>query len=126
VGAPLRVALLAHLAGSEAPTPRSPRRIALVREYIEANLARPLRLAELASLAGVCERRFGEIFATETGCSPHRYVPQRRIERAKTLLRDPELTLGQIAEAVGFADAAHLCRVFRRHVGATPGAHRPT
>ena len=128
-GEALTLALLHHLNGLDLAA-RSPRpgalgrRLDLVREYIEANLARPLRLAELAALAGVGVRRFGAIFAAETGWSPHRFVLYRRVERAKELMRDPDLTLAQIAHAVGFADPTQFSRVFRQHTGEAPRMYR--
>lgn len=128
-GDSLVVALLAYLDGrgaaASSPGPDAlGRRLDLVREYIDANLARPLRLAELATLAGVGVRRFGTIFAAETGWSPHRYVLHRRVERAKVLMRDPELTLSQVGRAVGFSGESQFGRVFRQFVGEAPRTYR--
>jgi AraC-like DNA-binding protein len=128
-GDALVVALLLHLdgAGATAPAPGRGalgRRLDVLLDHIEENLARPLRLAELAALAGVEVGRIGAIFAAETGCSPARYLQLRRIERAKRLARDPDLTLAQVARAVGFADETQLARAFRQHAGDEPGAHR--
>lgn len=128
-GDALLVALLLHLdtapAGAASPGPRAlGRRLDAVRDHIEENLARALRLADLAALAGVDVRQFGASFAAETGCTPQRYVLHRRIERAKALMRHPELTLPQIARAVGFTGEAQLAAVFRRYAGEEPGADR--
>lgn len=128
-GDALVVALLHHLNGREdAARGSSPgalgRRLDAVVDHVEANLARPLRLAELASLAGVGVRRFGSIFAAETGWSPHRYVLYRRVERAKELMRDPGLSLAQIASAVGFTDPTQFSRVFRQFTGEAPRTYR--
>jgi AraC family transcriptional regulator len=128
-GDALLVALLSYLDGRGAapPAPRPGalgRRLAAVREYIEANLTRPLRLSELAGVAGVGVRRFGSIFTAETGWSPHRYVLHRRIERAKSLMRDPGLSLAQVASVLGFSDQAQFSRVFRRYAGMAPREYR--
>lgn len=128
-GDALVTALLLHLdgAGARAPLPTPGalgRRLDVVRDYVEDHLARPLQLAELAALAGVGVRRFGAIFQAETGCSPQVYVLRRRVERAKMLLRDSELSLAQIARAVGFTGAAQLARVFCQHAGVPPGTYR--
>jgi AraC-like DNA-binding protein len=128
-GDALLVALLSHLDG-RADAGRPPRsralgrRLDLVLEYIEANLACPLTLPELARMAGVGVRRFGTIFAAETGWPPHRYVVRRRIERAKSLMLDTRLTLAEIGLAVGFSDQAQFSKVFRQHAGETPSAYR--
>jgi AraC family transcriptional regulator len=128
-GDALVVALLTHLegraAGPASPGPRAlGRRLDVVLDYIESNLASPLRMAELAEVACVRTRRLADLFAAETGRSPHRYVLHRRVERAKALMRDSGLTLEQIARAVGFNDGSQLSKVFRRHAGETPGAFR--
>lgn len=128
-GDSLLVALLLHLdaAGTAAASPRRGalgRRLDAVRDYIEAHLAHPIQLAELEAVADVDVKRLGAIFAAEMGCSPQRYVLHRRIERAKLLIRDPDLTLAQIARAVGFANADQFSRVFRQITGTPPGAYR--
>jgi AraC family transcriptional regulator len=128
-GDSLVLALLTHLEGRAAaassPGPRVlGRRLAAVLDYVEANLTRPLMIAELAEVACVRPRRLADLFTAGTGCSPHRYVLQRRVERAKSLMRDPGLTVEQIARAVGFSDGSQLSKVFRRHMGETPGAYR--
>jgi AraC-like DNA-binding protein len=122
-------ALLAHLERrGAAAAPRGPRtlgrRLDQVVEYIEANLARPLRLSELAEVACVRVRRLSALFAAEAGCPPHRYVLLRRVERAKVLMGDPELSLAHIARAVGFSGPSQLSRVFRQLTGETPRAYR--
>lgn len=127
VGDSLLIALLSRLDGSPPASPRPGalgRRLDVVRDYIEANLARPLRLAELASLAGVGVRRFGSVFAAETGWSPHRYVLSRRVERAKVLMGDPRLSLADVSRAVGFRDPAQFSRVFRQYCGEPPRSYR--
>jgi AraC-like DNA-binding protein len=52
---------------------------------------------------------------------PHRWLIERRIDRAKALLRKGEASLAEIALACGFADQSHFTAMFRKMVGATPG-----
>jgi AraC family transcriptional regulator len=127
VGDSLLVSLLTHLHGAVPAAPRRGalgRRVERVREYIEANLASPLSVSELARVAGIGPRRFGAIFAAETGASPHQFVLRRRVERAKALMRDPTRTLAEIGRAVGFRDPGQFSRVFRQHAGETARAYR--
>lgn len=91
-----------------------------VVEYIMANLARDIALADLAAVAHLSEFHFARIFKATTGQSPHRFVVGRRIERAKNLLAERRLTLSQVAAAVGFTDQSHFIRQFKRVVGVTP------
>ncbi len=99
----------------------SPSRLKQVLEYIHDHLGQNLSLADLANLANLSPSRFTRVFRQETGLSPHQYLIQARIERAKHLLRsDGELSIGDIAHQVGFADQSHFTRHFKRIVGVTP------
>jgi AraC family transcriptional regulator len=93
-------------------------------EFINQNLARDLRLWELAQVAGMSPNYFCELFKASTGLPPYQYILRCRIERAKQYLRDPKITLACAAEAVGFADQSHFTKVFRRIVGVTPTRFR--
>ena len=99
-------------------------RLARVVEYIEANLARDLCVAELAGVACLSPFHFGKMFRHSMGESVHRYVTRRRIERAQALLRPGILSLPEIAETVGFSDQSHFTTVFKRHLRVTPSAYR--
>jgi AraC family transcriptional regulator len=58
------------------------------------------------------------------GQAPHRYVLDRRVERAKALLRDTETSVVDIALETGFSSQSHLSAWFTRLVGTTPAAYR--
>lgn len=99
----------------------SPSRLKRVVEYIHDNLEQNLSLVDLATLANLSPSRFTRVFRQETGLSPHQYLIQARIERAKHLLRSGgEISIGRIAHQVGFADQSHFTRHFKRIVGVTP------
>ncbi len=89
-------------------------------EFINQNLARDLRLWELAQVAGMSPNYFCEQFKVSTGLPPYKYILRCRIERAKQYLRDPKIALACAGEADGFADQSHFTKVFRRIVGVTP------
>jgi AraC family transcriptional regulator len=67
---------------------------------------------------------FSRSFKQAIGVGPQRYVVQRRLERAKTLMRRTNQPLAEIAQQVGFADQSHLTSIFRRETGLTPGRYR--
>ena len=67
---------------------------------------------------------FAKLFRASTGSSPHQYILQRRLERAKQLLRAPPLTLSEVDLRCGFADQGNMTNVFRRFVGVTPSKYR--
>jgi AraC family transcriptional regulator len=94
------------------------------KELMDANLDGSISLAEIAAQCRLSTRHFTRAFGQSTGVPPHRWLLGRRVERAKDLLRDPRLTLKDVAINSGFVDRRHLIRVFSHHVGETPGVWR--
>ena len=111
--------LVAH-----APAALSEPGLRRVTDHIEAHLHRPLTLTELAMVAGMSRYHFARRFKASTGVPPHRFITQRRIERAKALLREGTLPIGTIATTVGFRTPSHFTAVFHRVTGLTAGAYR--
>ena len=95
-----------------------------VADYIEENLHRPLRVEELAALAGQSVGHFSTTFRQTFGMPPHANIQERRVERAKRMLELGSASLCDIAIECGLADQAHLSRVFRKYTGSPPGAWR--
>jgi AraC family transcriptional regulator len=102
----------------------SRKRVQRVCDYIEAHLDDQLTLADLAGVACLSPYHFSRSFKQAVGVGPQRFVMQRRIERAKTLMRRSNQPLAVIAQEVGFADQSHLTSLFRRETGMTPGRYR--
>jgi AraC family transcriptional regulator len=102
----------------------SPERLRRVRDYIEAHLDDHLSLTALADIACLSPYHFSRSFKEAAGIGPRRYVIQRRLERAKTLLRKTDKPLALIAQEAGFANQAHLTSIFSREMGLTPGRFR--
>jgi AraC family transcriptional regulator len=99
-------------------------RLKRVRDYIETNLDDRLTLTDLAGVACLSQYHFSRSFKQAVGVGPQRYVTQRRLERAKTLIRRTNRPLAEIAQQVGFTDQSHLTSIFRRETGVTPGRYR--
>jgi AraC family transcriptional regulator len=104
----------------------SPRRIPLgplqlkrVVEYIDAHLASPLSLRELSAVAGTSVSHFKLAFKQTFGTPVHRYVVERRVERAARLLAAGE-PISSVAAEVGFAHASHMARWMSRLLRVTP------
>jgi AraC family transcriptional regulator len=105
----------------------SSRRLRLVLEYIEDTLGQPIKLRELAALARISARHFERAFRQSTGLSPHGYVMDRRLHRARDLLiNQPELPIEQIAFRLRFSTSSHFSSAFRRQTGLTPTVFRRT
>jgi AraC family transcriptional regulator len=88
--------------------------------YIEDHPDRAISLQELAEAAGLSRFHFGRVFKRHLGVSPAKYVERVRIEQSKLLIAGAQMSLANIAQAVGFADQSHFTRRFRAHVGCTP------
>ena len=99
-------------------------RLRRVTEYIQQNLDRDLRLAELAALVYMSPYHFARLFKCSTGVPPYRFVVRRRIARAREFLATRELSIAQISQMVGFRTPSHFTTVFRRVTGITPRSYR--
>jgi AraC family transcriptional regulator len=102
----------------------APWQLRRVVEYLDAHLPRRVDLADLAALAGLSQSHFSRAFKASTGMAPYRWQLDARIRRAQALLIDTRVSLDDVAEATGFADAVHFGRTFRKLTGATPAAWR--
>ncbi len=99
-------------------------KLTLVTDYINSHLDRDLKLAELSSIAQISPYHFLRLFKKSIGITPHQYILQQRIDRAKYLLRSSNLDIAAIALRVGFCDASHLNRCFKNSLGMTPSQWR--
>ncbi len=102
----------------------SKRRLKRATDYINDNLSQKLTLTEIAGAAHVSPYHLARSFKAATGLSPHQYVIHRRVERAKNLLVGTDLSIVDVAGAVGFANQSHLAFHVRRLLGVSPKALR--
>lgn len=87
---------------------------------IAYNHTQPMGVAELADAIGLSRSQLYRIFIKETGLAPNALITQYRVNRACSLLRSQQLTVAQVAASVGFSDALHFSRVFKRLKGVSP------
>jgi AraC family transcriptional regulator len=95
-----------------------------VAAYIEERVADDIPLATLAELARLSPFHFCRSFKRSFGMPPHRYHASRRIERAKQLLADRELSVTTIGLTIGFSDTSTFTAAFHRLTGQTPSRYR--
>jgi AraC family transcriptional regulator len=93
-------------------------------DFINENLASRLGLADLAAVAGLSQFHFARAFRVRFGISPLKFVTQRRIDRARDLLKQSDLSIAQIGMAVGFKGVVQFGRAFARVTGVTPSEYR--
>ncbi|HZV07718.1 MAG TPA: AraC family transcriptional regulator [Gemmataceae bacterium] len=124
----LFVAQLVHVLGRARPRfkPASLSRckFEMVINHLERNLHRNIVLSELSDLVGLTPRYLCSAFKKTTGRSPHQFQIERRVERAKALLSNPDLSLVDLALMLGFSSQSHLGEYFRRIQGVTPARYR--
>jgi AraC family transcriptional regulator len=98
----------------------SPSKLQQVKEYIHGHLHQNLRLVDLSAIAQISPYHFLRLFKQSMGVTPHQYILQCRIDRAKFLVQHSKLSIAEIAMRTGFCDQSHLTRSFKRLVGETP------
>ena len=102
----------------------SKRQLSLVTEFMTENLAKPIRLSELAALAELSPSQFGRAFKTSTGTTPHKWHLEVRIDHAKCLLLDRNNSLVDVALDTGFSEQSPFTRAFHAMTGVSPSAWR--
>lgn len=100
------------------------RRVRLVRDYLLDHLADKPTLGGAAAAAGLSPAHVAALFRAAMGVSPHRYLMQQRVGKARELLLHTPMSIAEVAARTGFADQSHLTRVMRQLVGVTPAALR--
>lgn len=104
--------------------PKLLRRLLRAKDRMDAASHEEWPVQRLAEVSGVSEAHFARSFKEAFGVPPHRYLLTRRIERAKTLLRDTDLPIIDIAFQTGWSSLGTFGRTFRDITGASPSALR--
>ena len=124
---------LAHVARSTSVTTPSrvahgsglaPWQLRRAREMLGANIEGDLELEEVARACRLSTSHFSRAFKVSTGVPPHQWLMLERVAMAVDLLANSSTPLVHVAGQCGFADQSHLCRVFARVKGCSPGAWR--
>jgi AraC family transcriptional regulator len=99
-------------------------KLKLITDYINAHLDGDLKLVDLSAIVNISPYHFLRLFKQSLGVTPHQYILQQRLDRAKYLLRSSNLDIDEIAVRVGFCDRSHLNRYFKSIIGKTPDRWR--
>ena len=92
-------------------------------DLFDTNLGRDLTIEALVNEACLSPFHFARAFKAASGMAPHRYVTERRVERAKSWISEGR-PLSAITYELGLSSQAYFTKWFKRLVGATPGAFR--
>ena len=99
-------------------------KVLTIIELMEANLAEPLSLVEIASHVGLSRRQIERLFSQEMGRSPERYYLEIRLDRARHLLMQSALPVVEVAVACGFVSASHFSKCYRELYARSPQQER--
>ncbi len=101
----------------------NPSALRKVVHFIHDNLHGELSIARLADQANLSTAHFARMFKNSTGMSPHQYILLCRINRAKQLLMNRQMSLAEISASTGFCDQSHFTRSFQKIVKTTPSSY---
>ncbi|HYP25247.1 MAG TPA: AraC family transcriptional regulator [Blastocatellia bacterium] len=100
------------------------RRLRRALEFMHDNYSRELSLEEIASAAYLSEYHFARLFKQITGVTPHVYLANLRLERARRLLAETTFSVSEIAGMVGYHSQSHFTKIFKSVTGVTPRVYR--
>jgi AraC-like DNA-binding protein/ligand-binding sensor protein len=103
-----------------------PKPVASAKEFVQAHVEESITLAQVVKHVNVSRFYFCKLFKKATGLTLTEYVARVRIERAKTLLSDPNSRISEVVFASGFGSIPRFNTVFKRHVGMPPTEYRAT
>ncbi|MDA3972661.1 AraC family transcriptional regulator [Enterococcus thailandicus] len=88
--------------------------------YLENHHTQEITLEQLADTLYVSPTYLSKVFKESTGMSPINYLIQVRLKHAKELLANEQLTIREISQAVGYQDAYHFSKLFKKYYGVSP------
>ena len=95
-----------------------------IQDYVSVHLNQNISLSEMGGVINLSQYHFCRLFKQSTGITPHQYLTQCRINRAKQLLSKTKLTITEIAFEIGFSNHSSFTRLFSKYVGVTPKSFR--
>jgi len=119
-----RAADVAGRAVGRASSWMTPRRFDQLDDMIKSRLAGTVTVQELASSLNLSAGFLNRAFRASTGITPYTWIAERRLDRARTLLRTSNLDLAGIAAECGFSSHAHMTARFRQRFGVVPSRFR--
>lgn len=116
--------LLRHISAFDVHRKESRFDLEVIDRYIEQHLSRRISIAQLAGRVYLGESQFHQLFKDQVGVTPHQYVLNKRVDRAKTLIEQGQFSLGQVAELTGFSNQSSFTHTFSRLQGISPSQYK--
>ncbi|MDV6251906.1 AraC family transcriptional regulator [Vibrio sp. EA2] len=113
-----------HISAFETSRKESRFDLEVIDRYIEQNLSHKISVAQLAGRVFLGESQFHCLFKEQMGITPHQYVLGKRIDMARELINQGQLSLGQIAEFTGFSNQSTFTHTFTRLQGLSPSQYK--
>lgn len=98
--------------------------IRIAKQYIQQNFAKSISLDEVSNVAGFNASYFSSLFKKECGVNFLEYISEIRMNKAKELLRESNLSISTICEEVGYIDLKHFTKSFKKYTGVKPNEYR--
>lgn len=123
---PVLLALMTQPTAQERPraVQKKSEKLDQVISIMHTQFHKPIQIQEYAAFCHLSEDRFIRAFKAYTGLPPYRFQLNVRIQRAVEMLENTAMSVAQCSEAVGFADCAYFCRVFKKFTGHPPSYYR--
>ncbi|WP_291909067.1 AraC family transcriptional regulator [Chitinophaga sp. CB10] len=93
-------------------------------QYIRTHLHKPISLEVLAESCFLTKDHFIRLFKKHMGCTPGKYIQERKIERAQHIMMTQDVTIKDLAYSLGFENNSYFNRFFRKMTGENPGMRR--
>lgn len=94
------------------------------KRFLDKNFQHEISLEQVAETACMSKYHFSRMFKSRMGISWSTYLSRLRVEKAKQLLAESDLSVTQVCDEVGYNDLTHFTRVFKRNVDVTPRVYR--
>ena len=94
------------------------------KTYIQENYARPIKLEDISELVGFNANYFSSLFKKDTGYTFLEYLSEVRMNKAKELLKETNISIASVCEQVGYSDMKHFNKMFIKHTALKPNEFR--
>ncbi len=116
--------LSSHPANKEQQADTASLYVHMVTQYITEKYSEPIRIQEIANHCGLDRSYLSKLFKNATGLTPQKYLIQFRINRAKELLKNPNMPIQHVGYSVGYHDPLSFSKIFKQEVGLWPSEYR--